>query len=271
MPQILQPLDTGVRVIGECFQTYIIAEDKEGLILIDKHAAHERLLYEKLKRREEAAMAQTLLVPVTVTMDKNEYTAVLQNLSVFEQAGFDVEDFGSGTVLDSSRFRTLLGYHLGVSPKSIHGYVLGEHGDSEVLIWSSANAGGVQIEEFAEKIGKPFTPELKAKIDDCVRNAAYQIIDGKGSTYYGIAGALCRICQAISANEYAILTLSTFHEKVENSENICISYPCIVGKRGIQGEIYPDFSESEHRDLALSASIVEGFTKDALHYIQENK
>ena len=187
-------------------------------------------------------------------------------------SGFPKERvFGSGTVLDSSRFRTLLGYHLGVSPKSIHGYVLGEHGDSEVLIWSSANAGGVQIEEFAEKIGKPFTPELKAKIDDCVRNAAYQIIDGKGSTYYGIAGALCRICQAISANEYAILTLSTFHEKVENSENICISYPCIVGKRGIQGEIYPDFSESEHRDLALSASIVEGFTKDALHYIQETK
>ena len=118
---------------------------------------------------------------------------------------------------------SLLGYHLGVSPKSIHGYVLGEHGDSEVLIWSSANAGGVQIEEFAEKIGKPFTPELKAKIDDCVRNAAYQIIDGKGSTYYGIAGALCRICQAISANEYAILTLSSSANAVFRAKYILIS------------------------------------------------
>lgn len=76
------------KVIGEVFDTYIILEyDAQTLMFIDKHAAHERLLYEKLKRREEAAMAQTLLVPVTVTMDKNEYTAVLQNLSVFEQAG----------------------------------------------------------------------------------------------------------------------------------------------------------------------------------------
>lgn len=187
-------------------------------------------------------------------------------------SGFPKERvFGSGTVLDSSRFRTLCGYHLGVSPKSIHGYVLGEHGDSEVLIWSSANAGAVQIEEFAEKINKPFTPDIKAKIDDCVRNAAYEIIEGKGSTYYGIAGALCRIVQAIATNEYAILTVSSFHEKVEDSKNICISYPAIVGKRGIQGEIYPDFCTSEHRDLALSAKIVEDFTNKALSFISNDE
>lgn len=184
-------------------------------------------------------------------------------------SGFPKERvFGSGTTLDSSRFRTLLGYHLGVSPKSIHANVLGEHGDSEVLIWSNAVAGTVQIEELARKYNKPFTPEVKAKIDDCVRNAAYKIIEGKGATFYGIAGALARICQAISSNEYAILTVSTFHEKVEDSKNICISYPCIVGKRGVHGEIYPEFSPSEHHDLAVSAKKVEDYTQKALSYIK---
>lgn len=115
---------TAHKVIGEVFDTYIILEyDAQTLMFIDKHAAHERLLYEKLKRREEAAMAQTLLVPVTVTMDKNEYTAVLQNLSVFEQAGFDVEDFGSGTVLVRSAPLNLNGADIKDSVLEMAGYL----------------------------------------------------------------------------------------------------------------------------------------------------
>lgn len=185
-------------------------------------------------------------------------------------SGFPKERvFGSGTVLDTSRFRTLLGYHLGVSPQSVHANVLGEHGDSEVLIWSSAVAGTVQIEKLGRSIGKPFTPEIKAQIDDCVRNAAYHIIDGKGSTTYGIAGGLCRICQAVSNNEYAILTVSSFHEKAEDSENICISYPSIIGKWGIQGEIYPEFSADEHAALAKSAATVKEYTDQAMGFIKK--
>lgn len=192
-------------------------------------------------------------------------TAVALKLSGFPKERV----FGSGTTLDTARFRTLLGYHLGVSPKSIHANVLGEHGDSEVLIWSNADAGTVSIEKLATIYNKPFTPEIKAQIDDCVRNAAYKIIDGKGATFYGIAGALTRICQAISSNEYAILTVSSFHESVENSKNICISYPCAIGKRGVHGEIYPEFSESEHHDLALSAAKIEELTKIALDCIKK--
>ena len=185
-------------------------------------------------------------------------------------SGFPKERvFGSGTVLDTSRFRTLLGYHLGVSPQSVHANVLGEHGDSEVLIWSSAVAGTVQIEKLGRSIGKPFTPEIKAQIDDCVRNAAYHIIDGKGSTTYGIAGGLCRICQAVSNNEYAILTVSSFHEKAEDSENICISYPSIIGKWGIQGEIYPECSADEHAALAKSAATVKEYTDQAMGFIKK--
>ena len=177
---------------------------------------------------------------------------------------------GSGTVLDTSRFRTLLGYHLGVSPKSIHANVLGEHGDSEVLIWSNGDAGSVQIEELALMENKPLTAEVKAQIDDCVRNAAYKIIEGKGATYYGIAGALCQICQAISNNEYAILTVSSHHDDVEGVKNVCLSLPTVVGKRGIHGVIYPKLSESEHNDLRYSAQKIKEYSDQALEIVDKD-
>ncbi len=186
-------------------------------------------------------------------------------------SGFPKERvIGSGTVLDTSRFRTLLGYRLGVSPQSIHAYVLGEHGDSEVLIWSNGDAGSVQIEELARVVDKPFTPDVKAEIDDCVRNSAYQIIEGKGATYYGIAGALCRICQAISNNEYAILTVSSHHEEVEGVENVCLSLPTVIGKRGIHQVIFPRLSESEHRDLRFSAEKIKEYSDQAVAMVSED-
>ncbi len=177
--------------------------------------------------------------------------------------------FGSGTVLDTARFRTLLGYHLGVSPKSLHANVLGEHGDSEVLIWSNAVAGTVQIEQLSHEIDKPLTKEIKNDIDNNVRNAAYKIIDGKGSTTFGIAGALCRICQAIDSNEYAVLNVSAFHHEIEGIKDICMAMPCVVGRRGIHNKLYPAFSEEEHAKLKQSAEIIKGFTETALNYIKK--
>lgn len=186
-------------------------------------------------------------------------------------SGFPKERvIGSGTVLDTSRFRTLLGYHLGVSPKSIHANVLGEHGDSEVLVWSNGDAGTVQLEALAQTVNKPFTMEVKAQIDDCVRNAAYKIIEGKGATFYGIAGALCRICQAITTNEYAILTVSSHHEDVEGIKNVCLSLPSVVGKRGVHSVIYPRLSESEHRDLKFSAEKIKSFSDQALDCVKDS-
>lgn len=185
-----------------------------------------------------------------------------------ELSGFSPQKvFGSGTVLDSSRFRTLLGYYMSISPKSVHANVLGEHGDSEVLIWSNAYSGGIHVEDIAKDIGKPITEEEKNKIDNCVRNAAYQIIEGKGATYYGIAGALTRICQAITSNEHAILTLSTFYDHIEDSHNICLSYPCIVGKRGIIGKLSPKLSADEHQKLSISAKKIEAFTQQAREFL----
>jgi L-lactate dehydrogenase len=115
---------------------------------------------------------------------------------------------GSGTILDTARFRVLLGEHFGISSQSVHTYVLGEHGDSEVLIWSSAKIGGLPLPEFAEQSGKQLTAETKASIEDGVRRAAYRIIEGKGATYYGIGAGLARIVQAVRDDERAVLTVS---------------------------------------------------------------
>ncbi len=161
--------------------------------------------------------------------------------------------FGSGTILDTSRFRTLLGEHMGVSSKSIHANVLGEHGDSEVLVWSNADAGTMPLETLSKELNREFDWEVKAYIDDNVRNAAYKIIEGKGATFYGIAGGLSRICQAISTNENAILTVSSLHEEIEGINNVCLSLPSIINKNGIEKVIYPKLTPEEHILLKSSA------------------
>ncbi len=171
--------------------------------------------------------------------------------------------FGSGTVLDTSRFKTLLGYHLGISPQSIHANVFGEHGDSEVLAWSNAVAGNTKIELVAKELQKPLNDELKASITNDVKNAAYNIIEGKGSTTFGIAGALCKICQAIINNEYAVLNVSSHYEQIATANNICISLPCIIGKRGIHNKLQPRLDDKEEQNLIKSAKIIEDFTQKA--------
>lgn len=185
-------------------------------------------------------------------------------------SGFPKERvIGSGTVLDTARFRTLLGYHLGISPQSIHANVLGEHGDSEVLVWSASDAGTVSLDKMAEEIGKPFTKEVKDEIDDGVRNAAYKIIDGKGATFYGIAGALCRICRAITNNEYAILTVSSHQDNVEGVKGVCLSLPTVLGKRGIHQVIYPTLNAEESKALHDSAVVMKEYSDKALAMISE--
>ena len=169
--------------------------------------------------------------------------------------------FGSGTVLDTSRFRTLLGEHFGISAKSIHAHVLGEHGDSEVLAWSNADAGTLPIEQIAKEFDRPITAEIKALIDDKVRNAAYQIIEGKGATCYGIAGGLTRICQAIGTNENAILTVSSFHEDVEGVKNVCLSLPSIINKDGVSRVLYPPLDEEERALIRVSAQKLKDYAE----------
>jgi L-lactate dehydrogenase len=160
---------------------------------------------------------------------------------------------GSGTILDTARFRTLLAEHLNIAPHSVHAYVLGEHGDSEVLAWSSGKVGGVPLEEFAEQIGRPISDEDKARIDDGVRQAAYRIIEGKGATYYGIGAGIARIARAIGDDEGAVLTLSN----VEGFGGVSLSLPRVLKAKGIEATIQPMLSNEEAQALKRSAEILK--------------
>jgi L-lactate dehydrogenase len=160
---------------------------------------------------------------------------------------------GSGTILDTARFRTLLAEHLNIAPHSVHAYVLGEHGDSEVLAWSSGKVGGVPLEEFAEQIGRPISDEDKARIDDGVRQAAYRIIEGKGATYYGIGAGIARIARAIEDDEGAVLTLSN----VEGFGGVSLSLPRVLKAKGIEATIQPMLSNEEAQALKRSAEILK--------------
>jgi len=160
---------------------------------------------------------------------------------------------GSGTILDTARFRTLLAEHLGLAPHSVHAYVLGEHGDSEVLAWSSGKIGGVPVIEFAEQIGRRITDDVKAKIDDGVRRAAYRIIEGKGATYYGIGAGIARIAKAVRDDEGAVLTLSN----IEGLNGVSLSLPRVLKAKGIEATIQPMLSNEEAQGLKRSAEILK--------------
>ena len=165
---------------------------------------------------------------------------------------------GSGTILDTARFRTLLAEHLGLAPHSVHAYVLGEHGDSEVLAWSSGKIGGVPVIEFAEQIGLRITDDVKARIDDGVRRAAYRIIEGKGATYYGIGAGIARIANAIRDDEGAVLTLSN----TEGLNDASLSLPRVLKAKGIETTIQPMLSTEEAEALKRSAAILKEAAAD---------
>jgi L-lactate dehydrogenase len=161
---------------------------------------------------------------------------------------------GSGTVLDTARFRARLAGHLGVAAGSVHAYVLGEHGDSEVLCWSAAAVGTIPIGDFAAQIGRPLADEIRAGIDEDVRRAAYRIIAGKGATWYGIAGGLARIVRAVAGDERALLSVSAITEGIGDGAAVALSMPRIVGAKGIEETLRPRLSREEQHLLERSAS-----------------
>jgi L-lactate dehydrogenase len=169
---------------------------------------------------------------------------------------------GSGTILDTARFRALLGEHLGIAPQSVHAYVLGEHGDSEVLIWSSSKAAGVPIEMFASQTGKHLTTEAKAHIEEKVRRAAYRIIAGKKATYYGIGAGLASIVKAIRDDEHIVLTLSSLNTTLPKFDRTCFSLPRVLSAQGIVTTIEPALDEQESAALQKSIATLRAAAKD---------
>lgn len=174
---------------------------------------------------------------------------------------------GSGTTLDTARFRSLLGERLEVDPQHVHAYVLGEHGDSEVLTWSLVTVGGMPLEEFCRRRKIALDQTARAEIDRRVRQAAYTIIEGKGATYYGIGGALARIVEAILRDQRAILTVCTPLAEVAGVPDVTVSLPHLVGGSGILATFPPPLTAEEQQALQHSARLVreaiEGLGEEA--------
>lgn len=164
---------------------------------------------------------------------------------------------GSGTILDTARFRWLIGQHLGISPGSVHGYVLGEHGDSEVLGWSNARAGSVELTAFAAQVGAPLTANVRAQIDTGVRRAAYTIIEGKGATWYGIGAGLARIVRAVVRDEQAVLSVSVVAQEVLGVPKVALSLPRLVGGQGVTATLWPNLDDRETEALRRSALLLK--------------
>lgn len=160
---------------------------------------------------------------------------------------------GSGTVLDSARFRYLLGEHLHVDSRSVHATIIGEHGDSELAVWSGANVSGIEINDFCELRGHYNHREAMEQIYRTVRDSAYEIIERKGATYYGIAMAVSRIAESIVKNAHSVLPVSSLLEGEYGLNDICISVPTIVSQNGAEQVLEIPLNEKEQMKLKKSA------------------
>jgi len=163
---------------------------------------------------------------------------------------------GSGTVLDTSRLKHLLGNHLGVDSRSVHAFIIGEHGDSEIAAFSSANVSGIPVHEFCELRGFYHHEKATAEFARKVKDSAYEIIKRKQATYYGIAMAVKRICEAILRDEKSILPISTLMEGAYGIRDVVLSMPAIVGKDGIEMQVPIALSEAELSQLQESAGLL---------------
>lgn len=160
---------------------------------------------------------------------------------------------GSGTVLDTARLRYKLGEHLAVDSRSVHAFIVGEHGDSEVVVWSSANISGVPLSEMCEMRGHYRHKESTEEIAEEVKNSAYEIINRKHATYYGIAMSVKRICEVIMRDEKSILPVSHMMHGAYGMEGVALSMPVIVGADGIESDIPINLSGEEALKLKESA------------------
>jgi len=161
---------------------------------------------------------------------------------------------GSGTILDTSRFRFLLGQYYDVDTRSVHAYIVGEHGDSEIPLWSMANIGGVRLQEFAPLKNKEYDQEEMNKLFISVRDAAYEIIRRKGASYYAIGIGLLSIVEAILGDYRSVLSISTLMTGQYGVRDICLSLPSVVGENGVEEILTLSMNTEEQEGFRASAN-----------------
>ena len=164
---------------------------------------------------------------------------------------------GSGTVLDTARLKHELGHHLEVDSRSVHAFIIGEHGDSEIAVWSSANVSGIDLDDFGKMSGEHYYDKSTKEIAERVKNSAYEIIDRKKATYYGVAMAIRRICEVIVRDEKSILPVSSMMHGEYGIDNVVLSMPSVVGINGIEHRVNISLNEEEEKKLQESAKILK--------------
>ncbi len=214
------------------------------LDLLQKNAA----IFRKIVDNITAHNKEAIILVVTNPVDVLTYITLLRS-------GFPAcRVIGSGTVLDTARLKEQVGKHFGVDSRNVHSFVIGEHGDSEVAVWSSANISGIDLISFCREGGLDYDIAALDRLSADVQTSAYRIIEAKGATYYAIADSVRRIIAAIVNDEHTILPVSTFLDGEYGVRNVCMGIPCIVGKGGIERIIEIPLNDSERQRLLQSAS-----------------
>ena len=226
------------------------ANQKPGetrLDLVKKNISIFKSIIPEIKKRDFKGILLIVANPVDIL------TTVAIKLSGLPESRV----IGSGTVLDTARLKHELGNHLNVDPRSVHAFIIGEHGDSEIAAWSSANVSGIPLHKFCEMRGHFNHEEATKKIAEDVKNSAYEIISRKKATYYGIAMAVKRICEAIARDEKSILPISSMLHGEHGIEGIPLSMPAIVGKDGVETLVPIQLNDEEESKLRLSAKTLQ--------------
>jgi L-lactate dehydrogenase len=190
-----------------------------------------------------------ILVVATNPVDVLTYVAQEESTRPAERI------LGTGTLLDTARFRALLGRRYGVDPRSVHAYILGEHGDSEVPLWSQATIGGQPLAK-GTVLGTPFDREALQALFEEARDGAYEIIRRKGHTDSAIGVVIARLVRAILGDEKSVLPVSVRPDGAYEIEDVCLSLPCVIGRAGVEGRVLPDLGEEEAADLRTSAGVL---------------
>jgi len=233
------------------------ANQKPGetrLDLVKKNISIFRSIMSEIKRVNAEGILLIVANPVDIL------TAAAQKLSGLPENRV----FGSGTVLDTARFKYLLGEHLGVDSRNVHAFILGEHGDSEIAVWSSANISGVPVNDFCEMRGHFHHEEAMQEIVDKVRNSAYEIIEKKQATYYGIAMSVRRICEAVIRDEKSILPISRMLHGEYGIDGVALSLPAIVGENGVETAVPAELNDEEMAALKKSAETLKAILDENL-------
>ena len=226
--------------------------DETRLDLINKNAAIMKSIVGEIKKRDFGGILLIVSNPVDIL-----------TLIALKESGYPSNRvIGSGTVLDTGRFKYLLGEHLDVDSRSVHAFIIGEHGDSELAAWSNARIGGLKVNDFCELRGHFNHEQSMKKIFENVRNSAYEIIERKHATYYGIAMAVKRICEAIVRNEKSILPVSSLMTGEYGLNDVVLSIPAVVDETGVQKVIPIELNDEELTKLKDSANILKDIAKD---------